>query len=180
MISRRDFLKVAGATAFAVAAAGMMTGCSTPTANPVIIEKKTFENLKKISEDGEFTIGLKDGKTADVKIALKRGADGLFVVVEEDKKKKTSTTEFFLEQNGAMQKALNTEPNNHAYLYANTRSVCGVKYAPMEGSYTGDNRCVVAFLADEGDATLYFTYTYKNDADEDVVQNFKMAIPAAE
>lgn len=180
MISRRDFLKVAGATAFAVAAAGMMTGCSTPTAERVYVTDKTFENATNVSEDGKFTVNLKDGKTAKVKITFERGADGLFVIVEEDDKKVTGTTKFFLQQNNAMQAALNTDSNSHAYLYANTRSVCGVKYAPMEGSYTGDNRCVVAFLADEGEATLYFTYTYETDAGEKVTQNFQMDVPAAE
>lgn len=45
MISRRNFLKVAGATAFAVAAAGMMTGCSAEYYPSYVepIEGKTFE-----------------------------------------------------------------------------------------------------------------------------------------
>lgn len=45
MISRRNFLKVAGATAFAVAAAGMMTGCSGEYYPSYVepIEGKTFE-----------------------------------------------------------------------------------------------------------------------------------------
>lgn len=182
MISRRDFLKVAGASAFVVATAGMMTGCSTPSAMPVEV-KKTFVNATTIEDGKEFTVDvLSDGEVVakKVKLAIKRGEGSLFVVVENDEACVTGVSKFFLEQ-GYMQAALNTVSSNFSYLYAHTRSVCGdVTCEPMNGNYKGRNDRAVGFLAEDTEATLYFSYTYVDADEKPVIQNFKMSIPAVE
>lgn len=117
MISRRDFLKVAGATAFVVATAGMTTGCSdqlNARVKPVYVKAQdwSFGNPETSAYNNNYSFGQtfnaiqkyqknEDNETysavkQSVKLTYKR-QDGYVMITVEDPEGVTGTGEFFLE-----------------------------------------------------------------------------------
>lgn len=206
MISRRDFLKVAGATAFAVAAAGMMTGCSVevssnipdyvPASDAVIKKLAKVEQTKTFDETIFMPVvnaNNDDWAFNEVKLSYKR--NGNFIAVNVDSEKKAyngaaSTVgvgKFYLKQGETVQAPLNTKAfgvtTNESYEYYLDKGIdatYGKGYGAMGCPYTNNSKkTVVGFIATNAEAELYYVQDVKL-GETPYTKVVKLVIPAVE
>ena len=187
MISRRDFLKVAGVGALAVATAGLMTGCSGVSRPNYVapIEGDSFEKVYA-DENGKLAsfnygttnpVSLKGGKD-QMSVVVKNirnyeGTGYTFIAVkvaQKNYKVGVGAGNFKVYAGGKVYDALNLK-SSFSYVSFMEHAVDAVLpgHAAVGASSFGKNEDVVCFLCPDNEivatatAEVKFIYSWEND-----------------
>lgn len=176
MISRRDFLKVAGASAFVVATAGMMTGCSEDIGTTMVPKNIATPAFDVEGEDGTYEwIKLEKGSFKVEQIVRCPMGDQDVVVAIVDvggNKDGVSAWNFQVQEGANTWAALNTKIGVVGYsdYISNVLRKNGLaQYSAMHdnGTVPCTDKKAVCFMVDAEATDIKLNFYWDNNGDED-------------